>query len=222
MFEQELCEWKSLTFTLCVFYIQPACWMTRFNSLSDVHRSRLSSIAQAENINGTAKFPLENTNNKVSCRQTQHSSSWNCLLCLYKTWKFTSHFLKKQVYDNVSAKVKGRQRNLSTLRWQNKEGGEHEETNKTNLSLHCRTPSLETQARHWGNCYHFIWRTRRALDGAKTAAEIIKSALIIPVFSKPHGKDSSKCHCRKVHFELYVSVCLWIILLVWIPPQFAS
>lgn len=214
---------ENLWHSLCVYSISNllAEW-PGFNFLSDVHRSRLSSIAQAENINGTAKFPLENTNNKVSCRQTQHSSSWNCLLCLYKTWKFTSHFLKKQVYDNVSAKVKGRQRNLSTLRWQNKEGGEHEETNKTNLSLHCRTPSLETQARHWGNCYHFIWRTRRALDGAKTAAEIIKSALIIPVFSKPHGKDSSKCHCRKVHFELYVSVCLWIILLVWIPPQFAS
>lgn len=46
------------------------------------------------------------------------------------------------------------------------------------------------------------------LDGAKTAAEIIKSALIISVFSKPHGKGSIKCHCGKVHFELYVSVCL--------------
>ncbi len=42
----------------------------------------------------------------------------------------------------------------------------------------------------------------------KTTAEIVKSALIIPVFSQPHGKGSIKCHCREVHFELYVSVWL--------------
>lgn len=30
--------------------------------------------------------------------------------------------------------------------------------------------------------------------GRSTAAEIIKRALIIPVFSKPHGKSSIKCH----------------------------
>jgi len=42
----------------------------------------------------------------------------------------------------------------------------------------------------------------------KTAAKIIKSALIIPVFFVPLGKGSVQCHNREVHFELYVSLCL--------------
>lgn len=73
-----------------------------------------------------------------------------------------------------------------------------------------------------GELLSFYLKKKSNGQGGKKATEIVKSALIIPIFSKPHGKGSIKCHCREVHLELYVTVCLLINLLVCIPPPFAS
>lgn len=131
-------------------------------------------------------------------------------------------FSKKQVYSNVSAKVKDTHVE-SQAQWDDRIGWMEsmEEAIKQVLLITLLRHLTINTGSPLGGRYHFIWR-RRAMDGGGVgaAAEIIKSALIIPAFSKPHGESSIKCHCREVHFELYVSLALWINLLVCISPQF--
>lgn len=126
----------------------------------------------------------------------QGSSSWNCLFCLGKTRNVTTLF--KQTY---------------LLRYCSLFEGHTKEVEHNDMPEGWTTKRIR-------NCFFLVGRKEEQWMGWKTAGEIIKSALIISVFSKPHGRF--KCHCWEVHFELHVSVCLWISLLVLVPPQFAS
>lgn len=131
-------------------------------------------------------------------------------------------FSKKQVYINVPAKVKDTKRMSSTVKWQNLEDGEDEGNNKTNFAHYIVAPPHYKRRITIGGTVIILFEEEKEQWIKGSLAEIIKSALIIPVFSKPHGKGRIKCHCREVHFEYYVSVSLWIRLLVCILPQFSG
>lgn len=161
------------------------------------------------------------TNNKVSCGQkTLHCSSRNYLLYLQKTWYFTRHFFKGTGLQQCFCQGEGHTKeNSNTARWQNWEDGEDEGNNKTNLAHYIVAPPHYKHRITIGGTVIILFEEEKEQWMMGRAAEIIKSALIIPVFTKPHGKGRIKCHCREVLFELYVSLCLWISLLVCILPR---
>lgn len=107
-------------------------------------------------------------------------------------------FSKKQVYSNVPAKVKDTQE--ETRAHQDDRIGRMETMKEVIkqillitllLLLTINTGSL------LGELLSFYLKKKNSNGWSrKTAAEIIKSALIIPVFSRPRGKGSIKCHCR--------------------------
>ena len=112
-------------------------------------------------------------------------------------------FSKKQVYSNVSAKVKDTRRE-SWAQWSDRMGRMEsmEEAIKQILLITLLLRLTINRGSPLGEPLSFYLKKKSHGWRVGAAAKIIKSALIIPVFPKPHGEGSIKCHCREVHFEL--------------------
>lgn len=122
-------------------------------------------------------------------------------------------FSKKQVYSNVPAKVKDK-REETRAQWDDKIGrmeSVKEAVKQILLITLLLPPTINTGSPLGELLSFYLKKTRNGWE--KIAAEIVKSALILPVFSKPLGKGSFKCHYREVLCELHVSLHLNLTLI---------